>query len=286
MCTYIILLPPLPKKLSSNRSTSRMDDDKKSESVLDATLYDTILTESLLVNTKEDETVTCRAARVLNNKYTSPYGLLAFYDESIFVDGMSLRGTNEIGVNNRADRFLVTRLGKQASESVCAKVSLNSYNMCNGVNIYTLSKTNKHMFRVYPYNRVIISSGLETETYPIRNVTVSEPPGVEPCPNTRLDSTTEPVAIPYVFDINPELTDYEQAIMIKYYAIHYRVTITRQLYHTIFTYFQDGRSWFVVHDGRATAQIRGSVFVGGREASVNIPAFPYDPQPLMLDDEI
>nr|AHW98260.1 GrBNV_gp97-like protein [Nilaparvata lugens endogenous nudivirus] len=215
-----------------------------------------------------------------------------FYDESIFVDGLSLHGVTEIGVNNRADKFLVERFNNKRATSICAKMTLNALNAiddCSGVNIYTLDSKNKHTLRVYPFNQIRVGKCDGESILEIKRLEIEQPPGVV-APSTSLMmlsknkvSTTEVESIPFILDMNTALTQLEHAIMIKYYALHNKVTITNRLFHTIANYLNDSRVWFdntLCQD--TIVQRRGTLYMGDRELLDDLPTLPYEGETLTL----
>lgn len=164
-----------------------------------------------------------------------------YYDETIFTDARTLLKYNNTEVNafNRADIYLLERANisigskcdgrntesSEDDQSNATVVNLNPRRPCRGINIYTLSIVNKKISQVEPFNQITVFQG-ESNTPLSLN---------EYIPNT-------------IYTVG-NLTSFESAILIKYYAINNKnVTITRDLYTFIRKHFQDQRSWFNYND--------------------------------------
>lgn len=170
-------------------------------------------------------------------------------------------------------------------------VNVNPPVPCAGLNVYTMNALNKPSLRTVPYRRVIVlptgsrnpelfADALQTQQrnddYGVRGRVIL-PPGQllsataesatgetveqqqqqQPLPTAE----TRPVAHEEhrpnaVYTVNGDLTPFEMAVMIKYYAVNdtrheqqqqqqqSQVFVTDHLYHTIAPYFADQRKWF------------------------------------------
>lgn len=239
-------------------------------------------------------------------------GKVALYDESIFKNGVSLKDFKEIGVSNRSDEYLVRRLGKSTT-SVCSAtlMAVNPRSPCRGINIYTMDKSNRTTYRVYRFWQIKVSDELMVD----RRVSlfIGEPPSEASSLNVAADvassikllndydddnngdqqehtrgdgrdvvyskqktsSDSYVSTITVSFDYNDELTDFESAVILKYYATNYKgVVITRRLYHAVFEYFKDDRRWFDEDIDEIIVQNKNHELILNREF-INYPSLPY-----------
>lgn len=154
-----------------------------------------------------------------------------YFDESIFTNcGFTLQPYDYVSVTNRADAWLVEKLGKTAVKSYCTSsipltisdknhesiptekiANLNPHIPCIGINIYSLNDQALESLIVLPFYQI----------------TVSDEVGKQKIQITDNYSTDE------IFTINDELTHYESAIMVKYYSKKNPITIDYKLYHII-----------------------------------------------------
>lgn len=154
-----------------------------------------------------------------------------YYDETIFTDGRSIQKYSQVNAFNRADTYLLELAGIVAigykcdgrtEKSTNAIANINPRQPCRGVNIYTLNMMNKKISQVEPFNQITIHNGIDGIPIDLAAYT----------PET-------------IYTIG-DLTSFESAIIVKYYAINNEnVTITRSLYNFIKHHIQDQRSWFV-----------------------------------------
>lgn len=101
-------------------------------------------------------------------------------------------------------------------------VNLNPRNPCRGINIYSFNIANNRIEKTIGFNQIIIVDA-NAQTVPI---------------------IIDEFVPDSIYDVG-ELTAFESAIMIKYYAINNpNVYITRHLYRKIVKYFDDRRDWF------------------------------------------
>lgn len=153
-----------------------------------------------------------------------------YYDETIFTDCRSLQKFKQVNAFNRADTYLLELAGISAVGYRCdgrveqktnSIANVNPRQPCRGINIYTLNMLNKKISQVESYNQISITD--------VGNGT--------PIDIVEFISGT-------IYTIG-ELTSFESAIMIKYYAINNEnVTITRDLYNFIRHHIKDQRTWF------------------------------------------
>lgn len=142
-------------------------------------------------------------------------------------------------------------------------INFNPRIPCMGVNIYTMDMTNKQIQHAETFNiiSVIDSDDLSGDAdTPIKILLIGD--HESPC----------------VYTINPTLTPFEHAIMIKYYAIQgVDVQITRSLYALVHRYFRDTRIWFTrAHRGSFQTYL-GEIYAEARLNSnpeiLNMPRF-------------
>ncbi|KAI5630593.1 OrNVorf44-like [Venturia canescens] len=146
-----------------------------------------------------------------------------YFDESLFVDGSSVLNSDEVGVSNDADQFLVEKYGIPTSTVCSDKISINPPVPCGGINIYTMNKRNKETRQTYRFRQINVSDALESEPIEIAELKDSK----------------------IALDVNPNISSLECAIMTKYFAVHNDIVITHGLYRLIEPHFQDGRAWFL-----------------------------------------
>lgn len=132
-------------------------------------------------------------------------------------------------------------------------INFNPRIPCMGVNIYTMDMTNKQIQHAETFNiiSVIDSDDLSGDAdTPIKILLIGDH-----------ESTC-------VYTINPTLTPFEHAIMIKYYAIQgVDVQITRSLYALVHRYFRDTRIWFTrAHRGSFQTYL-GEIYAEARPNS-------------------
>jgi hypothetical protein len=190
------------------------------------------------------------------SKLTGPLSLSAiiYFDETLFTDGRTITEFNKINVYNQADRYLATRLNLNISENATNDpntLNINPPLPGSGVNIYTMDITNKTPQRLEPYNQILIHN--------------DHSDGVVKTPifiGEHIEGN--------VYDINKELTDLESAIMLKYFAIHHNVFITRHLYNFVMMKFVDYRKWFKEDFGHLIIQtFNGQLWQN--EQVINVP---------------
>lgn len=200
-----------------------------------------------------------------------------YFDESVFTDGLTLRNTYDtVNVSNNADKYLVSKLGLNVVSEYCTQIAeasdndhndrtkcyryeelssgmlgrsrkrnkqkINSNNLyetvvnlnpkipCNKMNIYSMDIYNKsiqYTLRNYNSIKVKYASNLSNNSK-VLPIFIGEP------------NTAEDV----IYDVGM-LSDFESAIMIKYFAtISSVITITKDLYNVIRPFFDSNRNWF------------------------------------------
>lgn len=146
-----------------------------------------------------------------------------YYDESIFTTGLVLENFKKIGVENKADEYLVKKHNKIAELfSKDAEIRLNPKIISNCINIYTLNKLNK-MSKYTEHHNMINVLSKNTNTTPIY-----------------IGEHEEGL----IYDVG-SLTSFESALMIKYFAINHVIFITRRLFRLIEYHFRNNYEvWF------------------------------------------
>lgn len=176
-----------------------------------------------------------------------------YFDETIFTTAETFIPFNRVNVYNRADEYLATRsrlqinsdseceprknqtrtivlpIGNAISESTAdeksklanAIVNLNPRKPCRGINMYTFNITNTRIEKTINFNQITVADS-ENHT----PIFIGE-------------------HIPESIYTVGDLTNFESAIMVKYFAInHANVCISRHLYTSIVKYFDTKREWF------------------------------------------
>lgn len=155
--------------------------------------------------------------------------IMDYFDESIFFSGIILKDNDKVAVTNRADAFLVTKYGKTPT-AVCnvnAKITLNPQITCFGLNVYTMDVTCKQVLDTYNFHKIIIVDPVETsERIKIQDLNKNK--------------TTQSI----IYEYNEEITSFESAIMLKYYAKTQPIYISMSLYLYVNEHFKDGKLWF------------------------------------------
>lgn len=144
-----------------------------------------------------------------------------YFDESVFDDiGFTLKSYDLISVTNRADEWLIRKLGKTPIKSYCTNpndsrsvptdkiANLNPHIPCIGTNLYSLDNNALESLIVVPFYQVSVTTSIGLQKLKITD--------------TFDESET--------FTINPELTAFESAVMIKYYSKKKAITIDSKLY--------------------------------------------------------
>lgn len=160
-----------------------------------------------------------------------------YFDESVFDDvGFTLKSYDSISVTNRADEWLIRKLGKNPIKSFCTKAinssanvptakiaNLNPHIPCIGTNLYSLDNTALESLIVVPFYQVSVtnSSGVQ------------------------LIDITDDFDDTQIFTINPEITAFESAVMIKYYSKKRAIKIDYDLYDSVRKFIKNpGQSLF------------------------------------------
>ncbi|AYP97960.1 GrBNV gp97-like protein-like protein [Mauternbach virus] len=177
-----------------------------------------------------------------------------YFDESIFTTGESFLPFSHVNVYNRADAYLVEKVklqvgfddecvynelksknvnmlemsanltkmnDKQTNKLDTLSINLNPRKPCRGINVYSFNLANNRIEKTINFNQVYVSDGISNNPITIADY------------------------VPETIYTVGELTPFESAIMIKYYAINNAdVSITRHLYNTIEQYFDNVREWF------------------------------------------
>lgn len=150
---------------------------------------------------------------------------MEYFDESIFMNGFSIRNYSSVTANNDADRYLLLRLGKEIinEQDVCSNrkniLNINPRVPCAGINIYTMNALNKKILRHMPHYPIEIrrTGGNRVPVY------IGEPRGIPE--NT-------------IYDVGT-IDDFSSAIMIKYFSMQSIIKITPRLYTLISRHFED-----------------------------------------------
>ncbi|ABO45430.1 unknown [Gryllus bimaculatus nudivirus] len=161
---------------------------------------------------------------------------IQIFDESIFNDGEIfkeyIKNVTSVGVSNRADAFLINRLGLKA-ESICSVSSFgvslgvnpNKKDKCPDINVFTVKNKYNYTIRtVLSFQPVVVSNSLI-------NIT---PVVLDEYINLLENINNDPI-----LTINKNLTEIEHVIMIKFYAVNRRIFITPQLYLILKKYIDD-----------------------------------------------
>lgn len=174
-----------------------------------------------------------------------------YFDETIFTTSESFIPFHQINVYNRADEYLVERAQLnvvkdydcqmvQPSSRVVLKTlntttinddikneltkvvaNLNPRRPCRGINIYSFNLTNNRIEKTTNFHQIGISDNSRgTPIFIGEHIANS------------------------IYTVG-DLTSFESAIMIKYFAInHDGVYVTRHLYNEIIDFFDQQRDWF------------------------------------------
>lgn len=171
---------------------------------------------------------------------------MELFDESIFDDGKILNGFEIVSVSNKADKFLVEKLGKTAT-SQCnelSDVAVNPPFKCRNFNIHTMK------CKLMPWNIGFTRKFCKINVSPL-NATAKEHIHIlrieEPIENVTVEQNGAlPASAEFVvYDLNVELTPLEAAIMLKYNAfVRENVNVTIALYLYVYAEFEDPREWF------------------------------------------
>lgn len=152
--------------------------------------------------------------------------MLSIYDESIFSDQILFKKYKIVGVSNRADAFLLSKLNDQLQiVKPChekAQITVNPTKSCRGQNVYSMKLDTSRKNKFLKFNKI----------------------SVEKIPNAKVLEIADDVPDASYTD-NSKLTNLEQAIMIKKYAIDRKLRITYELYTKIYKEF-DNRPWFTL----------------------------------------
>lgn len=183
---------------------------------------------------------------------------VSIFDESIFVDGSILNGFENIGYSNRADKFLIEKYTTSTMAICGTSISINPQSSCNKINIYTMNSKNKeNNVRFYSFNQINVVNDIGEEIYIGELKTAAKP-----------------------FHTNAELTSFEAAIMIKYFAMQVPISITQELYLKIHKHFQDGRSWFNTNRNEKNSIQHKSNEIGVGNIIINIPTITFNSTPI------
>lgn len=214
---------------------------------------------------------------------------LLIFDESLLVNDVIIRDIESIGVSNRADDFLVRKYGKQTT-SICAaadtQVAINPLSPCIGLNIYTMNVENKKIFRRINFNQINVTA-IDDASSSTTTTTATATPVVidEPILRERRVTDEENKNQTVIYGINENLTSFESAIMIKYYAARAIVYITRELHHVIRKHFiEDQRIWFIDALDDVTIQQENRELTLN-EAIINVPYLMFHGPPVSMDDD-
>lgn len=182
------------------------------------------------------------------------------FDESLFVDGSILNGYDNIGVSNKADKFLVEKYQKKTVAICGESISINPKFPCNKINIYTMDNKNKsNNVKFYSFNQINVVNDIGVKIYVGELKTVERP-----------------------FDISETLSSYESAVMVKYFAMKVPISITQALYLIIKKHFQDDKSWFNINRNEQNTNIiqYKNNEIGFKNTILNVPTITYFSDPI------
>ena len=240
----------------------RLDDDDD-ENKIDRTVikippFDVFVETTTTTTTKTDDdddddsrsSSSCSIGEVSKKYFTENFDKSVcnyqtnVFDESIFVDALSFMSVDVIGVSNRADERLVRVHGKTPG-TICASshVALNPPSPCRGVNIHSMNSDCKPVYRTNSFNQITVTEDRSENCVPIS----LEHIGMNVVDNDDIEIVDNIPVLSRVFDVNTELTSFELAVIVKYLAVNFKITITRRLYYIVSALFVDSRSWFIVH---------------------------------------
>lgn len=224
-----------------------------------------------------------------------------YFDETIFTDARTFRNIDNFDedtifvVANRADAFLLNTVHNiptvSLSDHLCARpkkkpvvtddndvdrgeqidvverstrvcinkhysmiVNINTKTPCMGINVSTMNMTKKRLQTMEPYNQIHVLEIIK----PFDDNIIIQP------------INFELYKMNVVYTINPALTSFEAAILIKYYAINNEnVCITHLLYTSIRKHFLDTRAWFRRNQYGYVQNFYGELYDG--DNLVNLP---------------
>lgn len=159
-----------------------------------------------------------------------------YFDESVFCNNDYFKNYENISVSNKADEFLIKKLGKKTSKSCSlnSQISLNPTSSCFGINLYSMNVCGKQVLNTCKFNKLYVTDQKSTNLLQISEYNKLE--------NENDDFTSHNV----IYGYNKELTSIESAIILKYYTRYSNIYITIKLYLYIKNQFKDGKNWFFV----------------------------------------
>lgn len=171
----------------------------------------------------------------------------SYYDETLFTTGSSLKKYNNIFVNNKVDAYLLSKLNIKFTTSRDDDILYKLPNInppstnVKGLVIYTLPNSDTvpylNMMTLVDFNQIVVDYTPSGKVIPL---VIGDLPVSAAGASTLADKT-----VTFTYNSDNSLSDYEQALLVKYYSINTNITITIDLYQHIFKYFKaDKRCWF------------------------------------------
>lgn len=227
------------------------------------------------------------------------------FDERIFLPHYFLinhvYGNELISVNNEADKWILSNFHKHNNVKVdaCneANIHLNPKLECIGTNIYTINRAHHTNVFLLPYLKFFV---LTDQTYMNNKEYNMKQLNIENFDKNLIFTT--------VFTVNPNLTDLEHAIMLKFYSINMAqngtckdnknlyINITTELFDKIFNIFHTNdvnlsikRQWFTFDKNSKNVLLyqlpNGELrsFSGNRTKIHNMPYLYFYSAPLQIN---
>lgn len=191
-----------------------------------------------------------------------------YFDETLFQDGRSLKQYSNLSVYNKADAYIAKRHGFKVNmplnngianqpntrcfiesnntvdPTLCLKlVHINPPNLCYGITVYTMDATNKRIRQQINFNPITVMVGDQQLTEKTTTTVCQRQ-------NNNSDNNIVPISIDEpknnnVYTVNAQMTPFESAIMLKYFAANTtEIKITEHLYSITQGYFEGNRKWF------------------------------------------
>lgn len=170
----------------------------------------------------------------------------SYFDESIFVDGWvfkNARNAYPISVFNKADSFILKNVHNIPVTETCQvgdnAYSINPINPCARINIYSLDNRHSSTYNIYPRTLITVIHDSAIIDLPIRKIDL-----ILLCDER------------CVYEVNPDLSPLESAIMLKFYSLQIAnndrysnlkncLNITSTLYHKVMFWFDNDKyPWF------------------------------------------
>ncbi|ATY70244.1 GrBNV gp97-like protein [Tomelloso virus] len=184
---------------------------------------------------------------------------MSFFDETIFTFGESFSDFTRVNVYNDADAYLVKRQGIEYGQDCLPRTNekianLNPRSVCAGTNMYSMDPTNKPIKKMVNFNQINVYNGETTMPMKIGE----HQPG-------------------QIYTVG-QLTSFESAIMLKYYAVNNSdVYITNHLHSFVSKHFIDHRAWFNHLPIGIVQNHKKELILNGDIVNVPILSFASDP---------